>query len=191
MHMALRDAAKGGEGLRQTHHNKRDLEDYNLNDINFMNGRADQPDDVGLAALPSSIKDKLLAQIFQKVPTEQEISERKILLQKMHELQPLNKIVSDEHNFHEAAVHRNHEQIDEHHGQFNADPVDKPAIEPDTELMAPVPGASVNKEVAWLLGLLAVLVSCILSAFSGVYFERIVKRSRQTSLLIRNVQLGK
>ncbi|XP_018011606.1 UDP-N-acetylglucosamine transporter isoform X2 [Hyalella azteca] len=50
--------------------------------------------------------------------------------------------------------------------------------------------ASSNREVSWLLGLLAVLVSCILSSFSGVYFERLVKRSRQTSLLIRNIQLG-
>lgn len=50
--------------------------------------------------------------------------------------------------------------------------------------------ASINKEVSWLLGLLSVLVSCLLSSFSGVYFERVVKRSRQTSLLIRNIQLG-
>lgn len=49
---------------------------------------------------------------------------------------------------------------------------------------------SLNKEVSWLLGLLAVLVSCVLSGFSGVYFERLVKRSRQTSILIRNIQLG-
>lgn len=47
-----------------------------------------------------------------------------------------------------------------------------------------------NTEVSRLLGILAVFVSCISSGFSGVYFERLVKRGNQTSLLIRNIQLG-
>lgn len=47
-----------------------------------------------------------------------------------------------------------------------------------------------NTEVSRLLGIFAVLVSCISSGFSGVYFERLVKRSSQTSLIIRNIQLG-
>nr|XP_053639028.1 uncharacterized protein LOC128693375 [Cherax quadricarinatus] len=46
-----------------------------------------------------------------------------------------------------------------------------------------------NTEVSRLLGIFAVLVSCISSGFSGVYFERLVKRSSQTSLIIRNIQL--
>lgn len=48
-----------------------------------------------------------------------------------------------------------------------------------------------NPEVPRLLGILAVCVSCISSGFSGVYFERLVKRGKQTSLIIRNIQLGK
>ncbi|KAG0716125.1 UDP-N-acetylglucosamine transporter [Chionoecetes opilio] len=47
-----------------------------------------------------------------------------------------------------------------------------------------------NPEVRRLLGILAVFVSCISSGFSGVYFERLVKRGKQTSLIIRNIQLG-
>ncbi|MPC13162.1 UDP-N-acetylglucosamine transporter [Portunus trituberculatus] len=47
-----------------------------------------------------------------------------------------------------------------------------------------------NTEVRRLLGILAVFVSCISSGFSGVYFERLVKKGKQTSLIIRNIQLG-
>nr|XP_045582051.1 UDP-N-acetylglucosamine transporter-like isoform X2 [Procambarus clarkii] len=47
-----------------------------------------------------------------------------------------------------------------------------------------------NIEVSRLLGIFAVFVSCISSGFSGVYFERLVKRGTQTSLIIRNIQLG-
>ncbi|XP_051865732.1 UDP-galactose translocator isoform X2 [Pristis pectinata] len=46
-----------------------------------------------------------------------------------------------------------------------------------------VPGQS------YLLGLLAVVVSCISSGFAGVYFERILKGS-SASIWLRNVQLG-
>lgn len=48
-----------------------------------------------------------------------------------------------------------------------------------------------NTEVSRLLGIFAVFVSCISSGFSGVYFERLVKRGTQPSLIIRNIQLGK
>ncbi|WAR26543.1 S35A2-like protein [Mya arenaria] len=40
-----------------------------------------------------------------------------------------------------------------------------------------------------LLGLVAVVVSCLMSGFAGVYFEKILKESKQ-SLWLRNVQLG-
>jgi len=40
------------------------------------------------------------------------------------------------------------------------------------------------------IGLMAVVVACLTSGFSGVYFEKILKGSK-TSLWIRNIQLGK
>uniref|UniRef100_A0A672T5A1 UDP-N-acetylglucosamine transporter-like n=1 Tax=Sinocyclocheilus grahami TaxID=75366 RepID=A0A672T5A1_SINGR len=40
-----------------------------------------------------------------------------------------------------------------------------------------------------LMGLLAVLVACFSSGFAGVYFEKILKESKQ-SVWIRNIQLG-
>lgn len=55
---------------------------------------------------------------------------------------------------------------------------------PDLQAVHPHP------EVSWLLGVMAVFVSCISSGFSGVYFERLVKQGPQTSLVIRNIQLG-
>ena len=40
-----------------------------------------------------------------------------------------------------------------------------------------------------LLGLFSVIVSCLLSGFAGVYFEKILKRTKQ-SIWLRNVQLA-
>ena len=40
-----------------------------------------------------------------------------------------------------------------------------------------------------VVGLIAVLISCVSSGFSGVYFERLVKQTKQ-SLWIRNFQLA-
>jgi UDP-sugar transporter A1/2/3 len=40
-----------------------------------------------------------------------------------------------------------------------------------------------------LLGLFAVFISCLMSGFAGVYFEKILKGTKQ-SVWLRNVQLG-
>ena len=40
-----------------------------------------------------------------------------------------------------------------------------------------------------MIGLMAVLMACCTSAFSGVYFERILKK-KAGSLWLRNIQLG-
>ncbi|XP_071960069.1 UDP-galactose translocator-like isoform X2 [Antedon mediterranea] len=50
-------------------------------------------------------------------------------------------------------------------------------------------GEAIHTEQSPLLGLLAVIASCISSGFAGVYFEKILKGS-QTSLWLRNIQLG-
>ena len=53
--------------------------------------------------------------------------------------------------------------------------------------------AKVNHSVATeqkpLVGLVAVIVSCLMSGFAGVYFEKILKGTKQT-IWLRNVQLG-
>ena len=41
-----------------------------------------------------------------------------------------------------------------------------------------------------LIGLTAVLAACFSSGFSGVYYEKLVKTGNQTSIVIRNLQLG-
>ena len=48
-------------------------------------------------------------------------------------------------------------------------------------------GVSYNEYIS---GVLAVLMSCAFSGFSGVYYEKLVKKSEQTSVIIRNLQLG-
>lgn len=40
-----------------------------------------------------------------------------------------------------------------------------------------------------VVGLVAVLVACCSSGFAGVYFEKILKESKQ-SVWVRNIQLG-
>jgi len=49
--------------------------------------------------------------------------------------------------------------------------------------------SSEDREQRPMLGLFAVIVSCLMSGFAGVYFEKILKESKQ-SLWLRNVQLG-
>lgn len=53
--------------------------------------------------------------------------------------------------------------------------------------------SKVNKVVTTeqrpLIGLIAVIVSCLMSGFAGVYFEKILKGTKQ-SIWLRNVQLG-
>lgn len=39
------------------------------------------------------------------------------------------------------------------------------------------------------VGLMAVLMACVSSGFAGVYFEKILKETRQ-SIWVRNIQLG-
>lgn len=51
------------------------------------------------------------------------------------------------------------------------------------------PGDEVPKRGNALVGMVAVLVSCLMSGFAGVYFEKILKGSVQ-SVWLRNVQLG-
>ena len=41
------------------------------------------------------------------------------------------------------------------------------------------------------VGLVAVLSACFSSGLAGVYFEMLVKTGAQTSIVIRNLQLGK
>ena len=41
-----------------------------------------------------------------------------------------------------------------------------------------------------LVGLIAVLVSCLCSGFAGVYFEKILKGASSASIWVRNIQLG-
>ncbi len=48
---------------------------------------------------------------------------------------------------------------------------------------------TVAQEQNPLLGLIAVIISCLMSGFAGVYFEKILKGTKQ-SLWLRNVQLG-
>ena len=47
----------------------------------------------------------------------------------------------------------------------------------------------VAQEQRPMLGLVAVIISCVMSGFAGVYFEKILKGTKQT-IWLRNVQMG-
>ena len=49
----------------------------------------------------------------------------------------------------------------------------------------------VDRHVNRTVGLAAVLTACVSSGLAGVYFEMLVKTGKQTSIVIRNLQLGK
>merc|ERR1711976_765412 len=51
------------------------------------------------------------------------------------------------------------------------------------------PSDKVAQEQKPLLGLVAVIISCLMSGFAGVYFEKILKGTKQT-IWLRNVQMG-
>ncbi|XP_060729689.1 solute carrier family 35 member A3b isoform X1 [Tachysurus vachellii] len=56
----------------------------------------------------------------------------------------------------------------------------------------PSPSSSEEKEKdpgSRLIGMLAILFACFSSGFAGIYFEKILKETKQ-SILIRNIQLG-
>ena len=55
--------------------------------------------------------------------------------------------------------------------------------------MQPEAKASVSTEQSPIKGLIAVIISCFMSGFAGVYFEKILKGTRQ-SVWLRNIQLG-
>ena len=46
-----------------------------------------------------------------------------------------------------------------------------------------------TREQSQMIGLVAVIISCMMSGFAGVYFEKILKGTKQT-VWLRNVQLG-
>ena len=54
---------------------------------------------------------------------------------------------------------------------------------------SPVASSASKNPQNLILGFAAVFISCILSGFAGVYFEKLLKNSSQT-LYIRNVQLA-
>ena len=110
----------------------------------------------------------------------QDYDQQKPLLQEQEEVDD-SKLPPDDVKKKSAGVPKNSVEVPK-----NSVEVPKNSVEVQKVVLEQSP----NFEVAWLLGLLAVLVSCVLSAFSGVYFERVVKKSRQTSLIVRNIQLA-
>lgn len=52
------------------------------------------------------------------------------------------------------------------------------------------PAAKEHSAGSQFVGLMAVLIACFSSGFAGVYFEKILKETKQ-SVWIRNIQLGK
>lgn len=55
--------------------------------------------------------------------------------------------------------------------------------------LQPEAKATVSTEQSPIKGLIAVIISCFMSGFAGVYFEKILKGTRQ-SVWLRNIQLG-
>ena len=55
--------------------------------------------------------------------------------------------------------------------------------------LQPNASSSSSEHTNAFVGMLAVITSCLMSGFAGVYFEKVLKSTRQ-SLWIRNVQLG-
>ncbi|RUS88000.1 hypothetical protein EGW08_004278 [Elysia chlorotica] len=55
--------------------------------------------------------------------------------------------------------------------------------------LQPEAKATVSTEQSPIKGLVAVIISCFMSGFAGVYFEKILKGTRQ-SVWLRNIQLG-
>ncbi|GFN76210.1 UDP-galactose transporter [Plakobranchus ocellatus] len=55
--------------------------------------------------------------------------------------------------------------------------------------MQPEAKATASTEQSPIKGLVAVIISCFMSGFAGVYFEKILKGTRQ-SVWLRNIQLG-
>ncbi len=50
--------------------------------------------------------------------------------------------------------------------------------------------ASLSDDKNPTLGLICVMLACISSGFAGVYLEKVMKKGRQVSIWVRNVQLG-
>ena len=55
--------------------------------------------------------------------------------------------------------------------------------------LQPNASAASSEHTNPLVGMIAVITSCLMSGFAGVYFEKVLKSTRQ-SLWIRNIQLG-
>ncbi|XP_069100932.1 UDP-galactose translocator-like [Argopecten irradians] len=61
--------------------------------------------------------------------------------------------------------------------------------QPDNTASKPASTGTTVVEQSASIGLVAVIISCLMSGFAGVYFEKILKGTKQ-SVWIRNVQLG-
>jgi UDP-sugar transporter A1/2/3 len=61
---------------------------------------------------------------------------------------------------------------------------------PSTSVTGEVPSKPMRAPQNALLGITAVVIACVLSGFSGVYFEKILKSGDEVSLWMRNIQLA-
>lgn len=64
-------------------------------------------------------------------------------------------------------------------------------LQPDSSSKSPsaTTTGSTDSLQSPLVGMIAVITSCVMSGFAGVYFEKVLKSTKQ-SLWVRNVQLG-